>query len=715
MSLKRSHFKFDSSDDENNQATTKSSLANYDKKKNSLPPKLLKGQSTRNSRQAPLESKQNKQSAKAKSLLPFRKSLPIYSARNEIIDQIRSNDSIIIVGETGSGKSTQIPQYILEDLASIGAIAVTQPRRVAAISLAKRVAEEVGTKLGSKVGYTIRFDDTTSSDTLIKYLTDGMLLREILLDPLLQRYGAVILDEAHERTLRTDILFGMVKEIQRARKELVQKNEKNASELKIIVMSATLDAERFSEYFNNAKILYVSGRLYPVRVFNTVEPQSDYLDSALINIFQIHLSESSGDILVFLTGQEEIETLDKLIKEYAEKFPETQSTQLLPCPIFAALPTAQQQRVFTPAPPNTRKVILATNIAETSITIPGIRYVIDCGVEKRRSYNSRIGMESLLIQPISKASARQRMGRAGREAPGVCYRLYTEEDFEKLEENTVPEIRRCNLTFAVLLLKASGTDDILKFDFMDRPSREALIRALEQLYALGGISDDGRLTDIGRKMAEFPLDPPFSKVLLISKELNCTAEVVAIISLLSVDTIFYTPHDKRDEALVLRRKFMRAEGDHLTLLNVLRSYTEMHGDAEWCRENFINMRNMKHVLDVKKQLEQFCRRLDIDPRMSCGSEYETVLKCFLAGFFQNTALLQHDGTYKTVVGNQIVNIHPTSVMFGKKIEAIMFNELVFTTKQYVRGVSAIQAHWLLGAAPRYFNNASSLGAAPVGK
>ncbi|KAJ2959025.1 hypothetical protein NQZ79_g5437 [Umbelopsis isabellina] len=660
----------------------------------------------------PPTQKQERDLLKRKQdLLEFRKNLPVYSAHEQIIDGIKKNDTVVIVGETGSGKTTQIPQFIWEcGLASPkqGAVAVTQPRRVAATSLAKRVAEEAGTTLGYKVGYSVRFDDTSSHHTMIKYLTDGMLLRELLSDKLLKRYRVVVLDEAHERTLRTDMLFGMVKEIQRIRKEMVQNGDKEISELKLVVMSATLDAEKFSEYFNGAQIMYVSGRLFPVKVYNTIEPQSDYLDAALVTIFQIHMRRPKGDILVFLTGQEEIEALTALLTDYAGQLPSSVQS-LLPCPLFAALPPAQQQKVFDTAPANTRKVVLATNIAETSITISGIRYVIDCGVAKVRGFNPKVGVESLLIHPISKSSARQRMGRAGREAAGFCYRLYTEPSFAELEENTVPEIKRCNLSAAVLQLKATGIDDVLGFDYMDRPSRTSLSRALEQLYSLGAIDDKGVLTQDGKQMAEFPLDPLFSKVLIQSQPYECTSEIISIISLLSVDSVFFTPPDKRDNVAEAKKRFLHPDGDHLTLLNVLKSYWEVKGDKEWCRENFINMRNMRIVLDVRNQLIQFCTRMGISANTSAGTETDSVLKAFLSGFFQNTALLQPDGTYKSVVGGQTISIHPASSMFGKRVEAIMYNELVFTTKQYVRNVSSVQAAWLPLVAPKYFGNARIRG------
>ncbi|KAF9427984.1 putative ATP-dependent RNA helicase dhr2 [Podila epigama] len=640
--------------------------------------------------------------ARAKELKKHREALPIHTARDIIIKEVKENACVVIVGETGSGKTTQIPQYLLEaGLAAHGTIAVTQPRRVAAINLAKRVAEEVGTPIGQKVGYSIRFDDTSSADSLIKYMTDGIMLRELLSDRLLLRYSVIILDEAHERTLRTDILFGMVKSIQKKRADLIAAGRRDIQPIKIVIMSATLDAEKFSEYFYNAKIMYISGRMFPVKILNTVEPQSDYVDSALVTAFQIHQDEAPGDILIFLTGQEEIESLEKLIEEYAVDLPPTVG-KLIPCPIFAAQDSATQQKIFEPAPPGTRKVILATNIAETSITIPNIRYVIDTGCHKSRGYNAKIGIESLLVEPISKSSARQRTGRAGREAPGLCFRLYTEDSFDMLDEDAVPEIKRCNLEAAILSLKATGIDDPTKFDFMDRPSKSGLLKSLEHLYALEALDDTGALTEIGKKMAAFPVDPPYAKVLLQSEKMECTKEAIEIISLLSVDTIFSAPSSKREEANEARQKFISLDGDHLTLLNTLRAYESVKGDRDWCRENFINSRHMRHVMDVRKQLIEFCERAGMDPKKSCGHDLEIVLKCFLAGFFQNTALLQPDSTYRSILGGLTVSIHPSSTLFGKKREAIMYNELVYTTKHYIRGVSAVESNWLSQAAPKYF-------------
>ncbi|RKO84913.1 P-loop containing nucleoside triphosphate hydrolase protein, partial [Blyttiomyces helicus] len=381
--------------------------------------------------------------------------------------------------------------------------------------------------------------------------------------------------------------------------------------------------------------------------------------------------------------------------------------QILVCPIFASLPTSQQTKVFEKAPSGTRKVILSTNVAETSITISGIRYVVDTGMVKVRGYNPRIGIESLNVQPVSKASARQRTGRAGREAAGVCYRLYTEEAFNKLADDTEPEILRCNLSTVILLLRASGVDDVISFDYMDRPARTAIVRALEHLYALGALSDQNKLTDLGRKMAEFPVDPIFAKILIQSKAFKCTEEVISIIAMLSVDPVFFSPHEKREQAAAAKKKFMNYDGDHITFLNVMKGYQAVHADRDWCNENFISPRSLKLAMDIRKQLIQFCEKRDIPSSTTCGTDFEPMLKCFLSGCFQNVATLQPDGTYKTLGTNQVVHIHPSSVLFGRKAPAVFFNELVRTSKQYMRNLCLMQLSWLLDVAPGYYGRSSA--------
>ncbi|KAJ3537360.1 hypothetical protein NM208_g6345 [Fusarium decemcellulare] len=467
-----------------------------------------------------------------------RESLPVFAFRNQLIDAVRQNQILIVVGETGSGKTTQLTQYLAEaGFTNNGIIGCTQPRRVAAVSVAKRVADEVGCKLGDTVGYSIRFEDCTSQATKIKYMTDGMLEREILLDPNLERYSVVMLDEAHERTIPTDILFALLKKTLRKR-----------SDLKVIVTSATLNAEKFSSYFNDAPIFTIPGRTFPVEILYSREPEPDYLDAALVTIMQIHLTEATGDILLFLTGQDEIDTscevLYERMKALGPNVPE-----LIVLPIYSALPSEMQSRIFEPTPSGSRKVILATNIAETSITIDGIYYVVDPGFVKQKAYDPKIGMDSLIVTPISQAQANQRAGRAGRTGPGKCFRLYTEAAFQsEMLPSPIPDIQRQNVSTTILMLKAMGINDLLHFDFMDPPPVNTMLTALEELYALGALDDEGLLTRLGRKMADFPMEPTLAKVLIISGELGCSDELLSIVAMLSLANVFYRPKEKQTQA-----------------------------------------------------------------------------------------------------------------------------------------------------------------------
>ncbi|XP_061658731.1 ATP-dependent RNA helicase DHX33 [Syngnathoides biaculeatus] len=628
-----------------------------------------------------------------------RKQLPIYQARVQLLSQLRQLQNAILIGETGSGKTTQIPQYLYEaGIGRQGLVAITQPRRVAAISLAGRVAEEKRTQLGKLVGYTVRFEDVTSSETKLKFMTDGMLLREAIGDPLLLRYTVVILDEAHERTVHTDVLFGVVKTAQRRRKEL------GKISLKIIVMSATMDVDLFSEYFNNSPVLYLEGRQHPIQIFYTKQAQSDYLQAALVTVFQIHQeAPPSHDILVFMTGQEEIEALARTCRDIARHLPDNCGPMVV-VPLYASLPPTQQLRVFQAAPKGSRKVILSTNIAETSVTISGIVYVIDTGMVKAKRFNPDSGLEVLAVQRISKAQAWQRAGRAGREDSGICYRLYTEQEFDNLIPMTVPEIQRCNLASVMLQLMALGVQDVMNFDFISKPSPEAISSAVEHLELLGAVErNSGKvvLTALGKKMSSFPLEPRYAKTILLSPDYSCSEEILSIVSILSVDTVLYNPPARREEILAVRKKFMSSEGDHMTLLSIYRAFKKVNGNKDWCRENFVNSRNMGLVKDVQGQLREICLKLNLKLE-SCGADTGKVRQCLAHGMFINAAELQPDGSYLALDTHQSVAIHPSSVLFQAKPAYVVFNELLHTSRCYMRDLCLVDADWLLNAAPEYF-------------
>ncbi|KAI5565039.1 hypothetical protein POPTR_014G117900v4 [Populus trichocarpa] len=512
----------------------------------SVSAKLLKSNGATNNNNNEGSSSINRWNGKPYSqryyeILEKRKNLPVWHQKEDFLQVLKKNQVLVLVGETGSGKTTQIPQFVLEavelessDRRRKMMIGCTQPRRVAAMSVSRRVAEEMDVTIGEEVGYSIRFEDCSGARTVLKYLTDGMLLREAMTDPLLERYKVIILDEAHERTLATDVLFGLIKEVL-----------KNRPDLKLVVMSATLEAEKFQGYFCEAPLMKVPGRLHPVEIFYTQEPERDYLEAAIRTVVQIHLCEPHGDILVFLTGEEEIEdACRKITKEIGNLGDQVGPVKIVP--LYSTLPPAMQQKIFEPAPPplqeggpSGRKIVVSTNIAETSLTIDGIVYVIDPGFSKQKVYNPRVRVESLLVSPISKASAHQRSGRAGRTQPGKCFRLYTERSFNQdLQPQTFPEILRSNLANTVLTLKKLGIDDLVHFDFMDPPAPETLMRALEVLNYLGALDDEGNMTKLGEIMSEFPLDPQLSKMLVVSPEFNCSNEILSISAMLSVSQYY---------------------------------------------------------------------------------------------------------------------------------------------------------------------------------
>jgi len=631
------------------------------------------------------------------SMKEQRESLPIYKLREQLVTAIRENQVLVVVGDTGSGKTTQMTQYLAEEgFTDRGKIGCTQPRRVAAVSVAKRVAEEVGCRVGQEVGYTIRFEDCTSPETRIKYMTDGMLQRECLIDPDASNYSVIILDEAHERTIATDVLFGLLK-----------KTLKRRPDLKLIVTSATLDAEKFSTYFFGCPIFTIPGRTYPVEVLYTKEPEPDYLDAALITVMQIHLSEPQGDILVFLTGQEEIDTSCEILYERMKAMGPS-VPELIILPVYSALPSEMQTKIFDPAPPGARKVVIATNIAETSITIDGIYYVVDPGFVKQNAYDAKLGMDSLVVTPISQAQARQRSGRAGRTGPGKCYRLYTEAAYRnEMLPNPIPDIQRQNLASTILMLKAMGINDLINFDFMDPPPAQTLLTALETLYALSALDDEGLLTRLGRKMADFPMEPQLAKTLISSVDFGCSEEILTIVAMLSVQNVFYRPKEKQAQADAKKAKFFQPEGDHLTLLAVYNGWAASKFSMPWCMDNYIQGRSLRRAQDVRKQLVGIMDRYHHDI-ISCGKNYNRVRKALCSGYFRNAAKKDPQEGYKCLAeGGQTIYIHPSSSLFNRPPDMLIYHEVILSSKEWAREVTAIEPQWLVELAPRFFRKADA--------
>ena len=531
--------------------------------------------------------------SKNKSIQEQRQFLPAFAVREDLLRVIRENQVTVVVGQTGSGKTTQLTQFLYEDgYAARGLIGCTQPRRVAAMSVAKRVSEEMEVRLGGLVGYAIRFEDCTSSETSIKYMTEGVLLRECLTEADLDKYSCIIMDEAHERTVNTDVLLGLFKRVLARRRDL-----------KLIVTSATMNARRFSEFFSGAPEFTIPGRTFPVDVQYSRSPCDDYVDSAVRQALAIHVSQGPGDILIFMTGQEDIEVTCDLLWERLGQLNNPPKLSILP--IYSQMPADLQARIFDRAAPGVRKCIVATNIAETSLTVDGIMYVVDAGFSKLKVYNPRVGMDSLQMTPISQASASQRAGRAGRTGPGRAFHLYTERAYkEEFYIQTIPEIQRTNLANTVLLLKSLRVDNLLEFDFIDSPPQEAITTALFDLWALGALDNVGRLTRLGEKMSSFPIDPAMSKMIITAAQpsYNCAADMLTIVSMLSVQNVFYRPKERLEEAEAAHERFAVPESDHLTLMNVFNQWQRIGTCSEkWATKFFLQQKSLRRAAEVSIQ------------------------------------------------------------------------------------------------------------------
>ncbi|XP_025407299.1 probable ATP-dependent RNA helicase DHX35 [Sipha flava] len=632
--------------------------------------------------------------------------LPITKYRNDVLYLCEKFQTLILVGSTGSGKSTQVSQMLLESgLCQFDkTIVVTEPRKISAITLATRVAQEQKTILGQLVGYSVRFDNCCQPGTKIKYITEGILLNEMMSNPLLVNYSVIILDEIHERSLMTDILMGLIKKVLKKRPTL-----------RLIVLSATLDSSQLKSYFNfnqsnnpeddTATVLGIEGRSYPITIYYLKEPAPNYIDESINTVLKIQQNTPSGDILVFLTGKEEIMQAVNTLDDYSTKNT-NEKIRLLPLPMHGTLTNDEQLKAFRPAPKGYRKVIFSTNVAETSVTISGIVYVIDCGFVKLKWFNSKFGADSLITVPISKASAIQRAGRAGRERPGKVYRLYTKEAYDNLINATPPEMMRSDLTDVTLQLKSIYINNILRFPFLSPPPAKNLLYALEMLKALEAIDEFGNLTDkFGTIMAKFPLQLKHSRILLKSGEMGCSAEIVSILAMLQLQDAFIRPKYGAtiQKAKMQHRNFEVAEGDLLTLLNIYNGFEKNQCSKQWCHRFFINYNELCKAQKIRSHLIDLMRSSKI-PLKSCRGDTRVIVKCIASGLFKNAAYLHYTGVYRSVGADEDLYFHPKSVLnYVNQPQWVLYDELLETTKIYIKNLIEITPSLLLEVAPHYFS------------
>ena len=536
--------------------------------------------------------------------------LPIYAYKRDILYLVEKHATVVLVGETGSGKTTQVPQYLLHaGWAPQGRmIACTQPRRIATMSVAARVAQELNVTLGDTVGYAVQFENVSNEKTQIQFCTDEVLLQEMLVDPLLTKYTVIMVDEAHERSIKTDILLGLLKKIQKKRPNL-----------RLIISSATIQAEALASYFvDNTRsydskeasvekptgipgTLSVQGRPHTVHISYLEKPCQDYFRMAIETAISIHGSDYPGDILVFLTSREECQKAVEWINDLNATSSRDGST-LFPVALYSGLAAKHQLAVFESPPRGRRKVVFATNIAETSVTIDGVVHVVDCMFSRQRSFDPLVGIESNVVAPISKSSAIQRSGRAGRVRIGFSYRLCTEDAFKGLKDVDTPEIQRSDLTYTVLQLKGLGIDNLLLFSWLASPPAESIIRSLENLYALGAVGDDANLTQYyGKYMVELiAIDPQLARVILLSWSLDCVYEVTTIVSMLHVQTV-WTPG--RQKILnEIKSQFAVKEGDLITYLNVWKGWEENRRSSSWAYKNYVSHKGLVRASQIRDHL-----------------------------------------------------------------------------------------------------------------
>ena len=624
-----------------------------------------------------------------KNPIVFPESLPVSQRKAEIEKLLSEHQVIVVAGETGSGKTTQLPKMCLElGLGNLGSIGHTQPRRIAARSVATRIAEELQTELGDLVGYKVRFNDQISDNTQIKLMTDGILLAEIQTDRFLNQYSCLIIDEAHERSLNNDFILGYLKQLLPRRPDL-----------KVIITSATIDVERFSKHFNNAPIIEVSGRTYPVEVRYRPVAEEDDQDQlqGILNAVDELQAEGRGDILIFMNGEREIRDTTEALQKQNLKH-----TEILP--LFARLSAQEQNKIFHPSGLN--RIVLATNVAETSLTVPGIKYVIDPGTARISRYSYRTKVQRLPIEPISQASANQRKGRCGRVSEGICIRLYSEEDFNNRPEFTDPEILRTNLASVILQMTSLGLDDIEAFPFVDAPDKRHIqdgVKLLEELGAFETVQtksgEKRRLTTIGRQLAQFPVDPRLAKMLLSAVDFGSVYEVMIIVSALSIQDPRERPTEKQQASDEKHRRFADKKSDFLAFLNLWHYVQEQQKELtknqfrRQCQKDFLNYLRIREWQDIYQQIRLAVREMGL-PINSEKAEYQQIHTALLSGLLSHIGLKEAEKQQYLGARNAHFAIFPNSVLLKKQPKWVMAAELVETSKLWGRMVAEIEPEWI---------------------
>ncbi|PKL09927.1 MAG: DEAD/DEAH box helicase [Spirochaetae bacterium HGW-Spirochaetae-7] len=614
------------------------------------------------------------------------KNLPVYQQKQRILDALSSNQVIVVESPTGSGKTTQIPVILNEaGYADNGIIGVTQPRRIAAISVSEFISKQLGTPMPGLIGYKMRFEDKTNQSTRIKIMTDGILLQEMKLDPAMSKYSVIMVDEAHERSLNIDFILGLLKRVLDERPEF-----------KVIVSSATINAEIFSAYFGDCPIVKIETQVYPVTI--VWDPPSDegspdsLIDKIAQIVDRIIGDRRDGDMLVFLPGE-------RLIKDCMAKLAFGDSRNRIHIvPLYARLGKDEQERVFDKAPLGKRKVIISTNIAETSVTIDGVTSVIDSGQAKLNFYNPKTYTASLVQVPVSKASANQRKGRAGRTAPGYCYRLYTRDDFENRSLFTMEEIYRTDLSEVVLRMAELGITDFERFDFISKPPRSGILGAMDVLNLLEAFEPDRSLSRVGQMMCAFPLLPRLSRMIVeaVLRYPDVVEEVVIAASFLSTSSPYVLPPGEELEARRAHHAFRDASGDFVSYLKMYHAFGDAKNKAKFCEKNYLDERTLLEIFRIKEQIEMIVHDLGVP--ITSGGSTEDYLCAVSRGLIQFVCARQDRGTFRTLMGER-VQIHPSSVMFKENPDFIVAGEIVRTTRMYAMSVSPLQKRMLARISP----------------